>query len=222
MPALPAASNVAKIQMVGSYGQDVNVLNTVHCKFTGSPQVSDCNNWALAVHNAWVSHMAPLISGSYTLNNVIVTDLTSSTGAVGSDVANAPGTGSASGVPAGVALVVRFEISRRYRGGHPRQYIAGVPSAEVTGENEWSSTYISTFEAAYLLFATSISGFSDTNVQGTQIVNLSYVDGHNWVQDSKGNWHRAPVYRTVPATDPVSAYIVNPVLGSMRRRNEQP
>jgi prepilin-type processing-associated H-X9-DG protein len=222
LTALPVVPNVVKIQLRGTLGDDTNIQNTLHCSFTGSPTVADCNNWALAVSNAWVSDLAPYISLSYVLNDVIVTDLTSSTSSVGSDIANHAGTNSASSSPAGVAMVIRMEISRRYRGGHPRLYLAGIPYTDIVSENQWSAATINNIEAGFTLFTTAIQAFSSSTVQGKSIVNVSYVDGHTWVQESNGNWIRKPVYRAQGITDVVSSYIVNPVCASQRRRNLQP
>lgn len=222
MPALPNVPNVAKIQFKGTYGNDVNVLNAVHCKFTGSPSIVDCNNWALAVTNSWVSNIAPLVVGAFVLNEVTVTDLTSATGSVGFDIANHAGTNAGTATAAGVAMVMKLQIARRYRGGHPRVYIAGLPTADVTSENLWTTATINTWEAAWQLLMTATQAFSSAGVQATAICNVSYVSGHTWVQDSKGNWHREPVYRTSPLTDNVQAYVVNPIVASQRRRNQQP
>jgi hypothetical protein len=222
MPPLPAAPSTAKIQLHGIMGTDTDVLNTFHCQFTGAPQVQDMNDWALAVSNAWNAHLADLVASDYTLSDVICTDLTSDIGAIGQNAQNYKGTATGNSVPAGVSLIMQFGISRRYRGGHPRQYIAGVASSSLQNENQWSATAISAWEAAYNLFMGAVKDFYTSNVTGTNIVNVSYVKGHTWTQDARGNWHRVPVYRDAPVFDIVGAYTVNPTVGSMRRRNEQP
>jgi hypothetical protein len=222
LPALPNVPNVAKIQLRSTLGDDTNIQNTFHASFTGSPTPADANAWALAVVNSWVSEIAPLVTSAFVLNDCIVTDLTSATGAVGSDIANHAGTNAAASTPAAVAMVIRYEISRRYRGGHPRVYLAGLPFSDVTGENQWTTASINSMEAAWTLFMTAASAYSSSNVQAKAIVNVSYVDGHTWAQDSRGNWHREPVYRSSPITDIVTSYIVNPVCASQRRRNLQP
>lgn len=223
MPPLPAAADVVRIQLVGTYGTDANVLNNIHAKFTGAPAEADLNNLGVAVRAGWTAHLAQYIAPAYTLTNVICTDLTSSTGAEGQDVANSAGTDSTgTALPAGVALVMRYTINRRYRGGHPRQYICGMTSTQLADEDHWSTTTITNWEAAYTLFAAAITGYSSGNISNLIIVNLSYVDGHGWYQDAKDNWHRTPLYRTTPLTDVVQGYIVNPIVGSMRRRLQQP
>lgn len=222
MPALPAVPNVAKVQLKGTYGDDVNVLNAVHCKFSGSPSEVDCNNWALAITNSWVSNIAPQVVPAYTLNEVSVTDLTSSTGSVGFDLANHSGTNAGTPTAAGVAMVMKQQIARRYRGGHPRVYLCGLPASAIISENLWSNTIIGVLEAAWQLFMTAVSSFTSGGVTAQQIVNVSYVSGHSWVQDSKGNWHREPVYRANPLVDNVQSFVVNPVVASQRRRNQQP
>lgn len=221
MPALPAVANIAKIQLHHTYGTDSNVVNTFHCRFTGSTTEASLNAWALAINTAWSAHLAPLITSLCTLNTVAIEDLTSNVSATGSDITNSPGLGTAGGVPAQVCLVMSFQINRRYRGGHPRQYIAGLTPAELQDEDHWTTATINNWEAAYTLFQQTVSQFSSGVTTATQIVSLSYVAGHTWEQDTRGNWHKMPIYRPSPLVDVVNGYIAQPLVGTIRRRAQK-
>lgn len=221
MPALPNVPNVARIQLHHTYGTDSNVVNSFHCRFSGTTSETSLNQWALAVNTAWTAHLAALLGNSLVLNSVEVTDLTSASSASGSDVQNSPGTGGSPTVPAQVCMVISYQINRRYRGGHPRQYIAGLLASELTDEDHWSALTVNNWEAAYELFATSVAAFSGGGTTASQIVNLSYVSGHTWEQDQRGNWHKIPVYRTSPTIDVVNGYIAQPIVGTQRRRAQK-
>lgn len=219
MAVLPAVPNVVRVQLHQTYGSDSNVMNTFHVKFTGAPQEADLNAFCVAVKTSWVTHMAPLLHQTLILNGVIATDLTSSNGATGSDIENNPGVVvGPNGVPGNVALVMRYQINRRYRGGHPRQYLSGVPQSAMSDEDHWSAQTISDFEAGYTLFASGVVNYAGTNFQGSQFVNVSYVSGHTWAQDQHQNWHKIPTYRASAQVDLVAGFIVNGTIGTMRRR----
>lgn len=219
MAVLPAVPQVARIQLHQTYGSDSNVMNTFHAKFTGSPQEADLNAWAVAVKQSWVTHLSGMVMPSLILNGVVITDLSSSNGATGSDIENnAGGNVSSTGVPGNVAMVMRFQINRRYRGGHPRQYISGLPNADLEDEDHWSAATINNWDAGYTLFMAGVVNYVGTNVAGTQIVNVSYVSGHTWAQDQHSNWHKIPTYRASPQVDLVQGFVANGLIGTMRRR----
>jgi hypothetical protein len=221
MPALPNVPNVARIQLHHTLGTDSNVVNSLHCRFSGTTSESSLNEWALAVNTAWVAHLAPELSPNLILNSVEITDLTSTSSATGSDIQNSPGTAATGSVPAQVAMIISYQINRRYRGGHPRQYLAGLPTGALQDEDHWLTSVINAWEAAYTLFATSVAAFSGSGTTASQIVSLSYVAGHTWEQDQRGNWHKIPTYRSSPLIDVVNGYIAQPIVGTQRRRAQK-
>jgi len=199
-------------------GTDANVVNRNYCRFTGAADETSLNNWALAVSNSWLTHIAPLLTTAITLNSVVIEDLGSASAATGSDIANHPGTAVPPSVPANVAMVISYQINRRYRGGKPRQYLAGMPAGNLQDEDHWSATTVNNVEAAYTLHQTTVAQFTGGNLTATSIVNVGYVSGHTWQQDQHGNWHRMPVYLANPHVDIVNGYIAKPVVGTQRRR----
>ena len=218
MPPLPTVSGVAKIRYHHTFGTDANVVNGNFCRFTGAADETSLNNWALAITNSWNTHLAPLLSNQIILNSVEIEDLGSASAATGSDVANHPGAVTTLAVPANVAMIISYQINRRYRGGKPRQYIAGLPNAGLEDEDHWLGSTINSWEAAYTLHQQTVAQFAGGNLTATAIVNVGYVSGHTWQQDQHGNWHRLPVYLANPHVDLVNGYIAKPVVGTQRRR----
>ena len=218
MGALATVPGVASITYHHTMGTDANVINRNYCKFNGASDETTLNNWALAVTNSWNTHLAPLLTNTITLNSVIIEDLGSASAATGSDVANHPGTLTNPAVPANCALVISYQINRRYRGGKPRQYIAGMPASNLQDEDHWLPAIVSQWEAAYTLHQQTVQQFASGNITATQIVNVGYIQGHTWQQDQHGNWHRLPSYLANPHVDNVNGYIAKPVVGTQRRR----
>lgn len=219
MPALPFVTDVAKIQLHQTYGDDASIVNSFHCKFTGSATESLLNGWAVAITTAWKAHLQTWFVSDLVLNGVYITDLSSDLGATGSDIENNAGTNTATmGTPANTAMVMQFQINRRYRGGHPRQYICGIPPNNLQNEDHWLPASIDAWEAAYTLFMTAVVAGAESPLVGQNIVNVSYVDGHTWYQDARGNWHKQMTYRATPQVDVVNGYTVNPIVGTQRRR----
>lgn len=218
MPALPSVPNVASIVLRHTLGTDANIINRLHSRFTGVSTEAELNGWALGIANSWVTDLAPHFCTDLVLNEVVVTDLTSSSSATGSNISNHPGGNGTVGVPANGAMVMQFQINRRYKGGRPKQYLAGLAQNAMIDEDHWSTTIINSMEASYTLFAAAVGQFVSGALTGAGIVNVSYVAGHTWEQDQRGNWHRMPVYRPTPVLDVVNGYTVNPIIGSQRRR----
>jgi hypothetical protein len=134
VPALPAAAGVAKI-VVKQTLASVNVYNVLHAYGGNAAGYSgaDMSALATAVRSAWVTNVIPLQASTLTLTDVVATDLSSDVGGEGTATGSTNGTGVGTALSSNVAITWSWKIANRYRGGHPRTYIAGcVQSAQTT------------------------------------------------------------------------------------------
>lgn len=149
MPPLPAIPGMAKI-IVKQTLAGVSVYNVLHAISQGSVAwtATEATNMATAVRSAWVTNVIPLQASSLTLTDVQVVDLTSNTGNEGTASGTTNGTAVGTALSSNVAITWSWKISRRYRGGHPRTYIAGCPQSAQTTPNTILASAITSHVAA--------------------------------------------------------------------------
>lgn len=105
---------------------------------------------------------------------------------------------------AAAAFVISWKTTRYYRGGHPRSYMAGVPSSAITNGSNVASATQTAVASAWSTFKSGLNAFTSTNITGTQMGTVSFASGNAW--------RSPPIF--VPFTDVGCAA----TLGSQRRR----
>lgn len=225
MPALPAVPSVVKIVLSHFLGEDVNAVNIFHQKYSGPPNTlaaADAATWATVVKNQWVAHLQSFFASALILETVTVTDLSSATGATGSDVTPHAGTNANPVLAAGTALCMREHVGRRYRGGHPRQYLAGLVQSDLTDVQRWDATFLANLTTAYTTFRNNIGAFGPPPALVPAIdVNVSYYHGFTPFTYPSGRVRNIPTLRPAPVVDTVTSFSANAKVASQRRRNLQ-
>jgi hypothetical protein len=156
---LPHAPGIAKI-IIKQTLAGVNVYNIMHARAQGGSAWSgtECANMATAVRSAWVTNVIPLQASSLTLTDVQVVDLTSDTGNEGTASGTTNGTAVGTALSSNVAITWSWKIGRRYRGGHPRTYIAGCPQSAQTTPNTILASAITAHTNAATAIKNAITG----------------------------------------------------------------
>lgn len=112
---------------------------------------SDVQALANALFNSWSNTWKNQHASNVTYNSVSVVDLTNNTPASATSqgaAVNAIGTGN---VSPSLALMVQFNIPKRYRGGHPRCYLPGFESGALSpGEDTWISAALTAATAGFV------------------------------------------------------------------------
>jgi len=221
MPALPPVPRVIKFIYRGTLGDDTDVVNRFFQQYTGAGPLSTGGalTWATAAFTAWGAHLAAEITTAFTLTSVELEDLSSSTGAVASQSGSTTGSVGTAPVTAGAALVVAEPIARRYRGGHPRQYIAGCPQADTLTPQTWAAAYLTGFDTAYTAFRAAVAAGCPVGLQPAVDVSVSYFQGFTNFTFPSGRVRPIPTRRAVPVVDVIEAFVAQPHIGSQRRRN---
>lgn len=204
MPSLPFVPGVAKIIVKQTFGAG-NVYNILHADGGAGTGWSstELNALAAAVRSAWVTNVLPLQSSLLYLNDVTAIDLASETGASGVATGSNAGTKITVAQPANCAVCWSWAIARRYRGGHPRTYIAGLVSDQV------QSTYLITAAAqtahtnAAAAIRTAVNGV--TTSAGT--AKLAAV-----------HYYRAKTLLATPLVSQITGVSVDSRIDSQRRR----
>jgi len=90
-------------------------------------------------------------------------------------------TGSLAGstaAPASAAAVVSWSINDYYRGGHPRTYLCGLSTTELTGENALTGTAVANLKSAASSFLTDVNALTYTSIPGVTLGTLRRYEGH--------------------------------------------
>lgn len=204
MVALPPVPGVAKV-IVKQTLASVNVFNVLH---VAGPTPSSWSGGGLAglassIRSAWVTNVIPLQASAVTLTDVQCVDLSSDLGEEGTATGSTAGGLAGAPLPANVCVCWSWKIARRYRGGHPRTYIAGTHSSQVSNAN----TLTPGARTAHLAAATALrTAINSIPVIGStaRLVCVHYV--------------RGKAVLPVPLVSDVLSAAVDDRLDSQRRR----
>jgi hypothetical protein len=215
MPPLPSVPNVIKAIIQGNSGESTEIpwANILHFAFTGaSPTEAVIAAICSAIATQWGTHMSPEQVNNVTQNEVAAFDLTSPTAASAADFTVNPGTRGDDEIPAQTAYLVDYPIARRYRGGHPRNYLMVGGNADFLDAAHWSTAFTAEALSHWNAFLTAIIGVAHSGTTLTGLVNVSYI--------SKEENPVPPYRRTVPVVDTISlsTMVGEQQMASQRRR----
>jgi hypothetical protein len=204
---LPDAPFTVKIRLLGAVGGG-KWANVLHAQYAGGTiDTAALNTLATAVRTAWVTNFASLVPSVVTLQTVECTDISTRTGAQGTDTTGGTGTRVGTVLPASVACCVSWKVGVRYRGGHPRSYFPGPVTADVTGSTTWAAAYVTAMSTAAAAFRTAI--------------NASTAGGATWAMSAVSYFHKVggvEAYKTPPDRWLVTGSQVHTRVDTMRRR----
>jgi hypothetical protein len=212
-----------RVTFVQHYGIATNIYNRFFYSFTGSMNTANATSIATTAVQNWESAIASLLSTTYGLDKVIVTDLGSASGAQVEHPAGVFGSAAAADfLPASTCMCISGVIGRRYRGGKPRWYQTGHHQSSLQDNQTFTGTAVSTWEAAITELAAGQEGLATTGGTVGNNINLSLVDGYQWVEyttsSGKVNYRKDPIYRATAVEDQIIAWIPLPRVSSQRKR----
>jgi len=105
---------------------------------------------------------------------------------------------------AATCAVVNWAINQYYRGGHPRTYLPGVPTANIVGNNTLGPTYQSSLAAAATAWMNDVNALTATHITAVALGTVSYARGNAW--------------RATPVFFAYKSAGVRTILGTQRRR----
>jgi hypothetical protein len=221
MVALPAVANVIRAQFVYAYGSDANAQVALHLAYSDAspPDQAHMTTLATNLHTNYVTNLKPLHVTSCVLHQIILTDLSSASGAVGVWSGSEAGTRSAlNPVSAETCLLINFKVARRYKGGHPRTYWPFGNGADLQDPQNWTSSFVTACQTGFDAMLTYLKGLSGPPVI-TGLCNVRYWSGSTWHQKTNGDWYEKPnPISGGPTSEPVVSDLVNVKPASQRRR----
>lgn len=222
MPALPSPGKVIRCDLFFTYGPNTRVRDRIFFSYAGAgPNATDLTTLAGTISAAWNTNMVPQVSPGMILTGITLTDLASNVGSQVATTQNRPGTLAGVALPDGTAMVIKFKVNRRYRGGHPRFYLAGRVSADLFQLNQWVPASATAVATGFAAFIAACEVTPPTNIGTMGHVNVSYFAGFTATVFPTGRYRNIPKVRPTPAVDAITNYSVNGLVASQRRRNSQ-
>ena len=159
MPPLKPVMGVAKCIVLGEMS-GVACVNIFHwAKGSRTPFTqTELNTLASQLRAQYVSRFMEHIHPDYVLGSVEAIDLSTDEGLSGIASGSTPGTAAGAHMPANAAVCVTWKIGRRYRGGHPRNYLPPPGDVAITAsQNSWDADYVTQVEASASNFRSSMN-----------------------------------------------------------------
>jgi hypothetical protein len=206
MPPLPVVPQVCKLVIGGTY-HDTQWLNIYHLHYSGSaPSSSNITAYLAAIEANVATAYTTEMSVDNEFTSLLMTDLTSSTGATGAVSTSHFGTRSGDFNPANVAVCISEHINRRYRGGHPRKYLSwGTSGTFASGSTkDWDSGFLTDCLAKFNTMKNSFIGITEGGTTWDDNVSVSYRSGG--------------AVRATAVVDPIVAVSIATRVCSQRRR----
>lgn len=215
MPPLPNVPDVVKVQVKGTFTSGYNWANVMHFSYGGSaPSSATCAAIATQALYQYQFYMLPLMGATTSINEAIVTDLSSSSGGEGNNINDQPGTRTGGGIGANATFLISKTIFTRYRGGHPRTYLPIGLSPDLANEGHWTSGFVTSATAAWQSFIDNMIGFSSGGVSIGQECAVSYYETDYTTTPPKRIRRTTPVVYEIA----VDGYRGNAEMASQRRR----
>lgn len=185
--ALPPIVNVAKVvlnwaNLAGRFAKNVMHIKTPATGYpTSDPaKLLDLANFLMNTLTG-STPLAANISSNWTLNGITASDLGGTTASATSTVSALPGTNATAPLPPQVAVCLSWQVAESYRGGKPRTYLPGIPTAGLltTGSSQLSAAYAAALESAAVTFRGLIAGHTPSGASGPLALGaVSYYHGH--------------------------------------------
>jgi hypothetical protein len=219
VPALPIAPNVLRVDLHFELSEDKAAKCRFFLLYSGTaPSVSELNTFAASVGSAYNTHLSAFLHAGNIMSGVKVTDLSSSTAAVGEDATPYTGTRSGAYLSADVATLLHFTIARRYRGGHPRMYLPFGVEGDLQDQQTWTTAYATALGTAWTAFQDAVGALTWTGGTLVNLVNVSFYQGFSVHMGTTGRARNVSTPRGTAVVDQLVEFAVQLGLAAVRKR----
>jgi hypothetical protein len=220
MPPLPSPGDVIRIHLSLKDNNNNVFGSRFYLKYSGGPPTqADLNTLSTNVRTAFSSDLAGLMATYLELSEVICTDLSSNTGAEGTDSTAVAGTRSGTGLLINDAANIGFEIVRRYRGGKPKIFLPFGVTTDTSSDRTFTNTFVTAVNTGWGSFIAAILAGSYSSFNPVDNCNISYYSGFTVaISPTTGRARNVPTKRTTPVVDTITGHACSTTVGSQRRR----
>lgn len=220
MAPLPPVANAIRVRVLFSIqGKQDQGLRIFIGYSGGPPTVGNLEAFGGIMEATISSSWQGLMHPDNALQGFILEDLSSDTGAVGETSFSTAGTRSGDPLSPATAFVASYEISRRYRGGHPRSYFPFGTATDLAGDAEWSSGAVSAFTSGAGTLGDTLNGQTEGSTTITNQIAIAYYSGFTAVENPITHRYRnVPTLLATPNVYSVNTVVGRSYIASVRRR----
>lgn len=225
MPPMIDQPNVLRCDLLTAASLDSLETTRFYFTYTGTPPSdATCSLYASDLTANWVSTLRGFYDSDHALIGARVTDLTSPSSGTGEYLQSSAGSRAGAFLPVGTAALTNYAISRRYRGGKPRNYWSVGVGADLQNDSEWTTSFQGTFQTAVQTFMSDFAGVTISGCTTGVQVNVSYYLGSTEITTGtppyvRGRTKSTPRAVAIPP-DPITSISVN-ILPAYQRRRAQ-
>src|ERR1700694_72442 len=177
MPPLPNVPKTVRLDHFFTSPPNGNILTRNFIQYSGVLSAPDSAPWAATLAAAFGARWKAHMSSAVTYNGLNMTDLNSNTGPrVGAPRADAGAVINAI-VSNATCVVVEWETSRRFRGGHARFYMPGGPASPTLDTETWTAAAVANWKTDFLGWVNDMAIAPPAAVISAFPVAVSYFQG---------------------------------------------
>lgn len=179
-----------RIIVAGTYGGDTPVANTLWVRNGAAltPSLADFNALIADIGGGFLNSFKGLVSSAFVWTNAdgYYYDV-GGIALAGQSPLTGAGTVSAPALPANVALCIGWQVQQHYKGGHPRTYLVGPDSNQLSGGRRFTTTLVNGAVASANTFHSYVNGLSHGNISSVKLGVVSFV--------LRKQWRTPPIFR---------------------------
>ncbi len=157
-----------------------------------TPSQADLDSMVTFIGNAYATALAPSVGSFLIYSQAVATYFAGGgEGLKSTSPQNIVGTGGSTSVTAATAACVSWPIASLYKGGHPRTYIPGIPTAATATMNTLNATWLAALLTRLATFRSSVNGHSVGAFTTAQLGTVSFQHA--------GQWRTPPIFRAYTA-----------------------
>lgn len=211
MPVLPPAPLGIRCIAKG-YSYASPWANIFYLQYTaGTPTASDLTTLATSVGASYHTNLMLSSTTGTHLTSMTLVDINTNSGNSGVDLTDRQGLIGTAGLPAQCTMVVSWKISRRYRGGHPRNYLPGPADSLRLDFQHWTTTAATNQQAGGIAFITAVNALSSASTGSVRLGTYSFYQGVD------PTTHK-PILRAIPLFEQYITAHVDARIDTQRRR----
>jgi hypothetical protein len=223
MAQLPDAVGCIRLTFTFSQGANKRIMNRTFYHYAGTaPNIAELQQFVASAHSTYTSNVLPHMNEFLYLESVKGVDLSTPTAPEYEYALNKQGGSVGSAAAPGESIMINFHVNRRYRGGHPRWYQAGLDAQYIDQSGSLQAAFVSTFKGAFDTFLNNVASVAWSGAGQIQHVNVSYYKGFTNHTKPSGRVVQLPTPRATPTVDVIVGTSINPQVTSQRRRNLVP
>lgn len=168
---------------------------------TANPSGGDLSSFASNMANSYHTHFMNLLSNALVLERVSVLNYSQLGETTGADFEGSLlGADSGASFPGNVAACVSWSLNQRYKGGHPRTYLCGIPISALQDAKSYKTTFIDSVRNAANAFHADVNAYNQGALGQLHLGTVSFI--------LRKEWRNPPVFRDyIPAAAQVDARV---------------